>query len=139
MKRGDGTRQQRFKPPADIVAAKRRKAERRGRWAEMLAVLSYMVRLYRPLAVRQKTPAGEIDLVLRRGRTLVFAEVKWRADLDSAAAAVSHRQRERIARAASHYLSRHPQFAELNGRFDVVCIAPWRWPRHVENAFPAAL
>jgi putative endonuclease len=119
-------------------AAKRRKAERRGRWAESLAIVSYLIRFYRPLAIREKTSVGEIDLVVRRGCTLVFAEVKLRADLDSAAESVSQRQQERISRAASHYLSRNPQFADMNARFDVVCVAPWRWPRHVENAFPAA-
>jgi putative endonuclease len=118
--------------------ARRKQAERRGHWAEGLAVASYMLRLYRPMAIREKTPVGEIDLVLRRGGTIVFAEVKLRSNLDEAASAVTPRQRERIARAASYYLARHPGLAELNGRFDVVCIAPWRWPRHVENAFPAA-
>jgi len=52
------------------------------------------------LARRWRSPLGEIDIVARRRRLLVFAEVKARASLDEAAESVNERQRRRIAAAA---------------------------------------
>jgi putative endonuclease len=117
---------------------KRQRAERHGRYAEWAAILSYLVRFYWPVAIRVRTRVGEIDLVLRRRRMLVFAEVKYRSSLDQAAFALTRRQQQRISRAAEQFLASRPPYAGLVCRFDVVCIAPWRWPRHVENAFSAA-
>jgi putative endonuclease len=66
---------------------------------------------------------GEIDLILRdRDGTLVFVEVRERADADhgSAAATVTGRKQQRIIRAAQHYLMRQPSAVAC--RFDVVAL-----------------
>ncbi|MEQ9815290.1 MAG: YraN family protein, partial [Azospirillaceae bacterium] len=80
--------------------ARRRLAERRGRRAEGVAALWLRLKGYRVLDRRVRTPVGEIDLVLRRGGTLVFAEVKRRVALADGMAAVGPAQRRRIGRAA---------------------------------------
>lgn len=49
----------------------RRDAEGWGRRAETIAVWSLRLKGYAVLARRERTPAGEIDIVARRGRTLV--------------------------------------------------------------------
>ncbi len=59
----------------------RRRRYRRGWVSEHLAAVFLMAKGYRVLARRQKTPAGEIDLIAVRGRRLVFVEVKQRASL----------------------------------------------------------
>jgi putative endonuclease len=46
--------------------------------------------------------------------------------------------RSRITRAAQYWLARHPARAATNLRFDVIFLAPGRWPRHVINAFDAS-
>ena len=48
----------------------------RGRAAERRARLFYLLRGYWTLAVRERPGGVEVDLVLRRGRRLVFCEVK---------------------------------------------------------------
>jgi putative endonuclease len=50
---------------------------------------------------------GEIDLVARDGRTLVFVEVRQRRneDFGGAAASITHGKRARLLRAARHYLA----------------------------------
>jgi len=116
----------------------RRRAERWGRWAETAAALALLVKGYRIVARRLKTPAGEIDLLARRGRILAVVEVKARASLDGAAFALGPRQQRRLARAAAVAAAR-PRLAGLDIRFDVVLVAPWRWPRHLKDAWrPAA-
>jgi putative endonuclease len=39
------------------------------------------------------------------------------------------------SRALDHFLARRPDLATLDRRFDVVLIAPRRWPRHVRDAW----
>jgi putative endonuclease len=79
---------------------------------------------------------GEIDIVACRGKSLLFIEVKARPSAIEASEAVSPRQRERIQRAATHFLSRNPRFIDFYQRFDVRFVLPWRWPVHIPDAWP---
>jgi putative endonuclease len=117
------------------VAEKRSAAFRLGVSAEGRAALFLAAKGYRTLAKRWKTPVGEIDLVMKRGSLIVFAEVKARAKLDAAAEAVLPRQKRRIIAAAEAWLAAHPEHAGYDMRFDVVLVAPKSLPRHIESAF----
>ncbi|EHP73067.1 YraN family protein, partial [Methylorubrum extorquens] len=88
-----------MRPPAD-PEARRRATHGRGLSAEGLALLALMLKGYRPLARRFAAAGGEIDLIVRRGRTIAFVEVKARATLDAAATAIDARKRARVSRAA---------------------------------------
>ncbi|MEQ9529318.1 MAG: YraN family protein [Parvibaculaceae bacterium] len=114
-------------------AATGRAAHRLGLRAETLAALFLILKGYRILARRLKTPAGEIDMVVRRGRALAIVEVKARAA--GAEEALQPRQQKRLERAAAHCLGRNPALAELDLRFDVVLVAPRRLPRHMADAW----
>jgi putative endonuclease len=116
----------------------RRTAFRRGLSAESRAVLLLLLKGYRILARRWQSPVGEIDIVARRRRVLVFVEVKARGKLDDAAEAVTDRQRRRIAAAAEAWLAAHPRQAYAEIRFDAVLVLPRRWPRHLLAAFDAS-
>lgn len=113
----------------------RRRAERRGRHAERLAVWRLRLAGYRILARNFRTPVGEIDLIARRGKKLIFVEVKARLGHAAAAESISTRQRARIRRAAEAFLATRPELARLVCRFDAVLIAPWRLPLHVVSAW----
>jgi len=110
-------------------------AERGGRRAEALAAVFLRLQLYRIVAQRVKTPVGEIDLVARRWGVTVFIEVKARAGAHQEAEALEAVNTRRIARAAAYYIARHPALADTPLRFDVIFLAPGRWPRHVKGAF----
>ena len=97
-----------------------------------------MVKGYRIAARRWRSTGGEIDLVARRGRLLVFVEVKARARLDDAAEAVTDHQRRRIVTAAQAWLAFHPEDAACDMRFDAILIAPGCWPQHIAAAFDAS-
>lgn len=113
----------------------RRKAERRGQWGETLAAFYLRLKLYRVLTRRAKTPVGEIDLVAKKGDTLVFVEVKTRARAKDEAEAHAAVNRQRIIRAAKWYLSRDPRFAGLTVRFDLIFLGGLSLPHHIPNAF----
>jgi len=114
---------------------KRLRAEQAGRLAEVLAALWFQLRFYRILRRRYRSPVGEIDLVLRRGRTVVFVEVKARGRASSEEDALRSVNQGRIVRAANHFLMRHPELSGYDMRFDVIFLAPGQWPRHIHNAF----
>jgi putative endonuclease len=113
-------------------------AERRGRLAERLACWWFRFHGYRLVAHRWRSPFGEIDLVMRRRRTLVFVEVKWRRNAIDAAA-LPPRKQGRIIRAARFFLARHPMLSTHDCRFDVIIFHPaiFFWPicfHHFHNA-----
>jgi putative endonuclease len=116
-------------------AARRRRAERRGRFAEWLCLWHLRLRGWRVVARDWRCPAGEIDIVARRGRVLAIIEVKSRGHVGDAAAALSRRQRRRIARATEALLLSRPDLAALDLRFDVMLLMPRRLPRHWPDAW----
>jgi len=115
--------------------ARHREAERRGRLAELLCRWHLRLRGWRVLARDWRCPAGEIDIVARRGRTIAVIEVKLRRDTDTAAASLGPRQRRRIARATEAFLLTRPELAALSIRFDVMLVEKRRLPYHLPGAW----
>lgn len=112
----------------------RREAERRGRKGEGWAALYLRLRGWRIVAQRVKTPRGEIDLIVRRGRTVAFVEVKWRGAMRDLDQAIDAHRLSRVAAAAETLVHRHAGRGE-DVRIDVLLLAPWRLPRHIVNAW----
>ena len=119
----------------ESASAARRHAGRVGRRAEWLAAALLLCKGYRVLARGFTVAGGEIDIVALRGDTVAFVEVKARADIATALAAIDAGKRRRVARAAAVWLSRNAWAAGSTFRGDAVLIAPRRWPRHVADAF----
>lgn len=114
----------------------RRKALRRGRWAEIAAAAVLIFRGYRILARNYATQGGEIDMVVLRGETVAFVEVKARADAEAGLWSIGPEKQRRIRRAVAHWVARNPWAASRTLRGDAVIVMPGRLPRHVPDAFP---
>jgi putative endonuclease len=112
-------------------------AFRTGLSAESRAAALLVAKGYRIVSRRFRSPVGEVDIIARRGRTLIFVEVKARSTLDGAAESLLPRQQRRIAAAAAAWLAKCPDDAESHIRFDAILVAPGRIPRHIEAAFEA--
>ena len=112
----------------------RQEAERRGRKGEGFAALWLRLQGWKIVARRVKTPRGEIDLVARRGRTLAFIEVKWRATAGERDMAIDTYRLRRVAAAAEAVAHRYAGPGD-SIRIDVLLLAPGRWPRHIVNAW----
>ncbi len=113
----------------------RRRAYRQGHRAEKLAALLLMLKGYRVVARRYHSPYGEIDLIARRGRSLVFVEVKARPTEREALESIAFTQRQRIAAAASAYLQSQKEGSRLQCRFDVITYSPPLRLKHLVNAW----
>lgn len=107
----------------------------RGREAEARAAGYLEGRGLRVVARNFRIRGGEIDLVCRDGKTLVFVEVRLRShgDFGGAAASITAAKRRRIVLAAQHYLAGQPA---CDCRFDCVLIdgGALEW---IKNAFAA--
>ena len=103
--------------------------------AEAVAAWFLRAKGYRLLARRFKTPVGEIDLVMRRRRTIVFVEVKRRPSEAEALDAITAKGKRRIARAAQYWLAGHPAAGGCDLRYDVIIAMPGRLPRHHVSLF----
>lgn len=97
-----------------------------GRRGEDLACRYLEAQGLRLLERNYRCRAGEIDLVMLDGSTLVLVEVRSRSTSahGSAAATVGFRKQQRFIRAARHLLLTRPDFRRQPARFDVVAIDP---------------
>lgn len=102
-----------------------------GARGERLALRFLRRRGYRLVARNFRCPEGELDLVVRRGTTLVIVEVRTvtQTFLGSPLESVTARKRARVARAARRWVELHrPSCGGI--RFDLVGITlrgRWRW------------
>ena len=111
----------------------KKRAYLKGHWGEWVAANYLRLKGYVVLERRLKTPVGEIDLLVAKGNALVAVEVKTRSTLEEAAYSLSPFQKKRIERALHYYVA--GKINQANIRFDVVLLAPWMWPRHIQGAW----
>lgn len=109
---------------------------KRGLLAERAAAWLLRLKGYTILERRFKTYVGEIDLIAKRGRTLIAVEVKYRETLALAAESITPSQRRRIVRALGSFCQ-HTRFRVENIRFDAILFSPYKWPMHIQNAWQA--
>jgi putative endonuclease len=118
-----------------VSKAERLRARRRGRWGERLAGFWLLAKGFRTVSSGMRTPVGEIDLIVRRGKLLVFVEVKSRRALPLAYDALRPAQRARIIRAGNWFLTGRPDLAHCDLRYDVVLVGGWGLPKHLVDAW----
>lgn len=105
-----------------------------GRRAESYAATWLRAKGWRILDTRVRTPAGEIDLVAKRGGIVAFVEVKARATMDEAERSLDEYRLRRVADAARSLVHRYATKGE-DVRIDALFVAPRRFPRHLENVW----
>jgi putative endonuclease len=110
---------------------------RLGAAGERRAAWFYRLRGYAIVARNVRSRGGEIDLIVRRGRTLAFVEVKTRQSLTAGEGydAVSARKQQQLVSLASAYLARHPHRGGV--RYDVLSLY-WNGRRFVVTYFADA-
>ena len=111
----------------------------KGHFAEKIACLFLMLKGWWPVkmnfVVGRGTGAGEVDLIMTRGRTLIFVEIKYRKTLIQAMEAISIQNQVRVAKASAVFLQKYPRYKDYQIRYDAFLMAPRRWPKHLPNAW----
>jgi putative endonuclease len=104
--------------------------------SETRAAWWYRLRGYRILAANCWVAGYELDVVARRGSTVVFCEVKSKTgtDFGDPLEMVTPEKTRRVRRAADAWLTAHPELSGLAVRFDVVVERAGRM-EHIGDAF----
>jgi putative endonuclease len=92
-----------------------------GSRAERRALWHYRLRGYRVLATNLWVGGYELDLVLRRGRAIVFCEVKSKGsgERGDPLEMITREKTRRLRRAAEVWLATHAEAEDCEARFDV--------------------
>ena len=98
----------------------------RGRSAERRVAWHYRLRGYRILARNVRAGGVELDLIVRRGRRLVFCEVKLKEGprFGDPLDAVDDWKRERLRRGAQAWLLTKPSLSDLRVTFEFAAVRP---------------
>ena len=112
-----------------------------GKIGEALAIEHFKAEGYKIRAQNYRTRSGEIDLIVQRGKRVVFVEVKTRrsSKFGIPQAAVTPTKQRQISKIALSYLQKH-KLLDVPCQFDVVAIVlSWNFEliklQHIENAF----
>jgi putative endonuclease len=105
-----------------------------GKRAEQRAAWWYRLHGYRVLEVNAWVGRYELDLVVRRGRRLVFCEVKEKTTgaFGAPVDMVDGEKQRRLRRAAAGWLAAHPEHGGLSVSFDVIAVQAGRLVRLAE-------
>ena len=103
-------------------------AEQAGRRAEYLTRFLYHLAGYRCVTMRQKTPFGELDLIMQRGQKILVLEVKFRQRMDNFDGGLpGHQQIKRMRNAVLWVSGRYPVFTD---RICILRVVRWQgWLR----------
>ena len=123
-----------MRPPRRSTTAARQAAEAAGRRGERLAGWWLRLKGWTILDHRVRTPAGEVDLIARKGSLIAFVEVKTRRTAAELDFAIDERRLARVAAAAEILMPRYAGPGD-DIRIDVLLLAPGTRPRHIENAW----
>ena len=93
-----------------------------GMAAEYQVAQDYARRGFPIAQQRWRGQGGEIDLIMRHGKVLVFVEVRYRASQShgSGAESITHHKQQRLLKTARHYLQQHYGANLPDCRFDVM-------------------
>ena len=92
--------------------------------------------LKRNFTVKNGTGAGEIDLIMRKGKTIVFIEVKKRKTYLLAAQSIDMHSQIRIVKSSAVFLQQNPQYNSFQMRYDAVLFKDKScWPQHLKDAW----
>ncbi|MCS7224202.1 MAG: YraN family protein [Armatimonadetes bacterium] len=112
-----------------------------GKRAEREAALYLQRRGYQLLKADVRSPFGQIDLVCRKGNTIVFVEVKARSqeEFGSPLEGLRPKQKERLFRSGEAFIAKH-QLSHCEVRFDLIGISFNKKGQivrieHIPNAF----
>lgn len=102
--------------------------------AENSVLQRYVAEGYALLARRFRGLRGEIDLVLAKGTSVVFVEVKKSHSFDAAMAHLGEAQIARIFDTAAEYLATQPRGLSTESRFDLALVNAHGEISVIENA-----
>ena len=115
---------------------KKQKSYRLGLFAELVATIYLNCCFYRILKHRYQPGTGEIDIIAKRGKQIIFLEVKARKNKhEDIHYALTTHQQNRIRRSAEIFMARHRRYANNYSRFDLFLFGGLFKMKYIKDAF----
>jgi putative endonuclease len=105
-----------------------------GIFSEYAAILLLKLKGYTILKRRHRNYLGEVDIIAKKGRLIVFLEVKTVKEKNKDFPVVSNRQINRIKRASMLYLH-HSYYYNYDIRFDLITVSNLIVIKQYKNIF----
>lgn len=122
---------------ANILYKKRKNSYLFGIFAEYIAIIFLILRGYKILKKRYKNYYGEIDLIALKRNLLIIIEVKARRNLQKdnhdIESLISNKQKNRIKKSSSFFISKNAKYKDLGVRFDLIIVEKFRLPFHIKD------
>ncbi len=111
-----------------------------GHFAETIAIWFLRFRGYRLVkrnfVVKRGTGAGEIDLIMTKGKKIIFFEVKKRKTYNLAAEAITIKNQMRVVKSSAVFLKQYPRYQSYQVQYDAIIFSSYHFfPRHIQNAW----
>jgi len=97
---------------------------KQGQLGEQRATRFLKLRGYQILERNVRLGRGELDIIAKHDDLIVFVEVKAHRSHTASPLAMHADKCARLQSAAETWLSRHPQFATYQCRFDLIILTP---------------
>ena len=86
--------------------------------------------------VKNGTGAGEIDLIMRKGKTIVFVEVKKRKNYLLAAQSIDIKNQMRVVKSSAVFFKKNPKYNSFQVRYDAILFKDKSIvPKHIKGAW----
>lgn len=111
-----------------------------GKFAEFMCRMYMRLCGYRILAKNyrcgsgRKTACGELDFVAKKGKRIVFCEVKKRKTDNDFLKALSFKQKNRILAGGEYFMRNHPMYGKYAMQFDVFFVKLPFYIKRIKNA-----
>lgn len=106
-----------------------------GIFAEYLCAGFLVLKGYTIHTLRYRNAAGEIDIIVTKGRSLAFIEVKAHTTKEDALHSVTPAKQKILAAAAQGFVAANPQLAHHDLRFDVMVVTSPARIYHLKDAW----
>ena len=90
--------------------------------AEYICAAFLIFKCYSILAMRYRNNFGEIDIIAKKAKTIVFIEVKARTNQEAAIISVTRNKQERVLRAANSFIAKNAKYSYHDLRFDLMVV-----------------
>lgn len=102
---------------------------------EKVAEIYLLCKGYQILARRWRLYKCEIDIIAKKGNSIIIVEVKYRKTLKEVKEALNHKKINKMIMAGRYWLTKYKNHSI---RFDYICCLPWKMPLHYKGAFESA-
>ncbi|WP_146820250.1 YraN family protein [Candidatus Deianiraea vastatrix] len=98
----------------------------KGLFGEIFVIMFYFITFHRLLYFRYQSKIGEMDLIFRKDKMIIFCEVKTRLglklDIDVIANSISFHQRQRLAKSCQNFISKSKRYKDFDYRIDLAIV-----------------